>query len=254
MRGGRLGAYPVYLIMRGASALLYATVFTLSAVYRVEVAHLGPLELTLVGTALESAVFLGEVPTGVVADVYSRRLSIVIGLALVGAGFMLEGALPIFATILLAQVLWGVGYTFTSGADSAWIADELGEERATEVFLRGAQASHVGALVGIGLSVLLGSVRLNLPLLAAGALFWALAAFLALAMPEHHFTPAPREGRETRRAMAATLRGGAREVRRRPVLVTLLATGAIYGMASEGFDRLYAIHFLRDLRLPALDG
>jgi DHA3 family tetracycline resistance protein-like MFS transporter len=52
---------------------------------------------------------LGEVPTGVVADVYSRRLSIVIGVLLTGAGFMIEGLFPYFEAILLAQVVWGLG-------------------------------------------------------------------------------------------------------------------------------------------------
>ena len=72
----------------------------------------------LVGTLLEASVFLFEVPTGVVADVYSRRLSVIIGYALIGLGFALEGIVPRFEAVLLAQVLWGVGYTFTSGKRS----------------------------------------------------------------------------------------------------------------------------------------
>ena len=40
---------------------------------------LSPLQLMLMGTAMEAAVFLFEMPTGVVADTYSRRLSLIIG-------------------------------------------------------------------------------------------------------------------------------------------------------------------------------
>ena len=40
-----------------------------------------PLQLVLVGTTLELACFLFEIPTGIVADLYSRRLSVVIGVA-----------------------------------------------------------------------------------------------------------------------------------------------------------------------------
>jgi DHA3 family tetracycline resistance protein-like MFS transporter len=71
-------------------------------VYQATVVGLSPLQLVLVGTALEATVFVFEVPTGVVADVRSRRLSIVIGYVLVGAGFVLEGAIPAFATVLVA--------------------------------------------------------------------------------------------------------------------------------------------------------
>jgi hypothetical protein len=49
-----------------------------------------------------------------------RRLSIVIGTILIGLGFIIEGSVPIFRMIVLGQVLWGIGYTFTSGATQAW--------------------------------------------------------------------------------------------------------------------------------------
>ena len=65
-------AYYAYLFSTTAAGLLFATVFTTAAVYRVEIALLNPLQLILVGTALELSVFLFEIPTGVVADLYSR--------------------------------------------------------------------------------------------------------------------------------------------------------------------------------------
>lgn len=50
------------------------------------------------------------------ADVKSQRLSVTLGYALIGVGFVAEGAFSYFATMALAQVLWGFGYTFTSVA------------------------------------------------------------------------------------------------------------------------------------------
>jgi MFS transporter, DHA3 family, tetracycline resistance protein len=68
----RLSAQTVYLIFSGASSLFFATIVTVNLVYQVEVAKLNPLQLVLVGTALETVYFLCQVPTGVLADVYSR--------------------------------------------------------------------------------------------------------------------------------------------------------------------------------------
>ena len=63
------------------------------AVYYVRVVGLQPLDLVLLGTVVLVAGLLFEVPTGVVADTYSRRLSVVIGVALsVGACFRRPGA------------------------------------------------------------------------------------------------------------------------------------------------------------------
>ena len=65
----KLNAYPVYLILEGASALFFTLVFTVNLVYQVTVVGLNPLQLVLVGTMLELTVLVCEVPTGVVADV-----------------------------------------------------------------------------------------------------------------------------------------------------------------------------------------
>ena len=62
---------------------------------------LDPLQLVLVGTTLEATAFVCEIPTGVVADVYGRRLSVIIGLLLIAFGFLLEGLVPQFAAVLL---------------------------------------------------------------------------------------------------------------------------------------------------------
>ena len=159
-----MAPYTVYLLLEFGASLLFSLIFTVSQLYYVTIAQLDPLQLVLTGTILETTVFVFEIPTGVLADVKSRRLSIIIGYGIMGVGFIVEGAFPFFGAIALAQVLWGLGYTFTSGATQAWIADELGEERAGEAYLRGAQAARAGALLAIPISVALGSLSLQLPI------------------------------------------------------------------------------------------
>ncbi len=124
----------LFLAISGGRALFNALVFTINLIYQVQTVGLNPLQLVLVGTVLEVTVVLFEVPTGVVADVYSRRLSVIVGLALVGGGFLLEGSIAMFWAVLGAQVLWGIGYTFVSGALQAWLADEIGVDDAGKWF------------------------------------------------------------------------------------------------------------------------
>lgn len=248
----RIPADRLYLTLSGGVALLFAMIFTITAVYRIEAAGLNPLQLVLVGTALELAAFLFEIPTGIVADRFSRRLSIVIGYVLIGGGFLLEGALPVFATILMAQVLWGIGWTFTSGAREAWLADEVGEARAAPVYLRAEQAALVGGLVGALLGGALATLGLNVPIVLGGGLFLLVAAALALLMPERGFRPTPAGERGSWHAMGATFQAGVAQVRGRPLLLTLLGVAIFWGMSSEGFDRLWAAHLLVTTTLPPL--
>jgi MFS family permease len=138
MESSSAQARTLYLALRFFLAL---PAWVVVAVYLVRVAKLDPLELVLVGTVMEAAVFLCEVPTGVVADLVSRRLSLGIGWLVQGAAWALVAATTNVAVILVAWVLWGIGATFESGAFQAWITDEVGPENVGRVFVRGSQAS-----------------------------------------------------------------------------------------------------------------
>ncbi|CAG0930739.1 hypothetical protein TFLX_01914 [Thermoflexales bacterium] len=245
-------AYPVYLFSEFTLSLLFSMMFVVDSVYQVNVVGLNALQLVLVGTTLEVSAFVCEVPTGVIADVYSRRLSIIIGMFVMGLGFVIEGAFPFFAPILLAQVIWGLGYTFTSGATQAWIADEVGEEQAGKAFLRASQIGTVGALIGIGAGTLIGTLGVNLPIVLGGALLMVLGLVLIIIMPETGFEPTPREDRNTFQSMAHTFKSGLRVVRGKPALINILTIGLILGLYSEGYDRLWAAHLLENITLPTI--
>src|SRR5574338_185292 len=154
----------VYLFIEFSASMFFSMMFVVTSLYEATVAGLTPVQLILVGTALEVSAFVFEVPTGIVADVYSRRLSIVIGYVLMGLGFLVEGFFPAFLPILLAQVIWGLGYTFTSGATQAWITDEVGEESASKLFLRGTQVGLFASLIGMGAATLVGANNVALPI------------------------------------------------------------------------------------------
>ena len=199
--------------------------FAVGDLYRLTIAHLDPLQLVLVGTTLEASVFLFEIPTGIVADLYSRKLSIIIGLFLIGIGFILEGTIPIFIPILIAQVLWGVGFTFTSGASDAWITDEIGEENAGKAFMKGTQVSQLGSIAGIVISVLLGLLKLNFPIVVSGILFILLGFYLIAAMPRQVSSLHPSKKRNTLNKLKITLKNGLGMVQRRPGLSSILWIG-----------------------------
>lgn len=245
-------AMTAYLVMEGGLSLFFSSYAVLSMVYMVKTVGLNPLQLVLVGTVLEATAFLCEVPTGVVADVYSRRLSIIIGVVLIGFGLAFTGLFPLFGTVLVAQVIWGMGYTFTSGATQAWIVDEVGEEQVGKVFLRASQIGNLLGFVGIVLGTLMGLVSLATPIIVSGVALMVLGALLALVMPETNFVPTPRGERGTFGAMRQTFSDGLRMVRGRPLLMTLLVVELVFGAFSEGFDRLWTAHLVDNFRIPTI--
>lgn len=264
----RPSAYTVFLVQSGVTQFANTVNFTVLAIYYIVVAHMDPLQLVLVGTVLESTILLFQVPTGMLADVYSRRLSVIAGTLLLGVSCLVTGSIPLFAAILVAEAIRGVGETFVDGAREAWIAGEVGEERIAHAFTRAAQVQQLvgaGAIVG---SVALASVDLRLPVLVAGVLHLSLAGFLIVAMPERQFQGMSHAERTSWEAsweaswlgswrasisrLMETLRAGVGLVRRTPLLLAFLALALVFGAGSEGIDRLWEAHLLRDFTFPAL--
>ncbi|MFC7219294.1 MFS transporter [Streptomyces polyrhachis] len=243
--------FHIYVALLGFA---YALVGTLQIVYQATVVGLSPLQLVLVGTILEATVFLCEVPTGVVADRYSRRLSLIIGSTLSGLAFVLQGMVPEFWAALLCSFVWGVGFTFMSGSAQAWLADEVGPERAQPVFTQGRQIDLAFTIVGTLAACLLGLHHLGLPLLVAGVTFLAVALFLAFFMPENGFRPTPVEDRETFSAMVDQVKTGIKAIRSNRVLLTMALVSLFVGLASEAVDRLWVDRILSDFSLPSVAG
>lgn len=250
----RISPTRVYLFIEFSASACFSMMFVVTSLYEATIAGLTPVQLILVGTALEISAFVFEVPTGIVADVYSRRLSIIIGYVLMGVGFLVEGLFPAFIPILLAQIIWGLGYTFTSGATQAWITDEIGEEDANKLFLRAMRVGLYASLLGMGLAALVGVNNVAMPILVGAAGVLSIGVTLIFIMPEKNFRPTPREDRNTWQHMWHTFKQGADAVRSKPRLMSIVGVGLFYGIYSEGFDRLWVKHLLDTFSLPILFG
>ena len=253
-RNLKLDASKVYLFIEFAASASFGMIFVAGSLYEASVAGLSPMQLVLVGTTLEISAFLFEVPTGVVADAYSRRLSIIIGYVLMGVGFLVEGLFPAFLPILLAQVIWGLGYTFTSGAMQAWISDEIGEDSANKLFLRATQVGLFASLIGMGSAALIGGRNVAMPILVGAVCVMLIGVTLMVIMPETGFKPAPKEDRNDWQHMGHTFKEGIKAMRSHPRLMNIVGVGLFYGLYSEGFDRLWVKHLIETFDIPAFFG
>jgi DHA3 family tetracycline resistance protein-like MFS transporter len=246
----RADATRLYYVLQ---VLLFMPTWVVMAVYLVHVVHLSPLQLILMGTAMEAAVFLFEVPTGVVADTYSRRLSLIVGYLGMGIAWMLVGVFSAPWLIIALWAFWGFSYTFTSGAFQAWITDEVGVENVSRVLLRGSRIRYVGAVSGLIGQVALGLFSLRAGVIAGGAVTAACGLLCIFLMPETGFRRRPAQDRGSPlEEMRSTAMSGVRYAWAAPLILLLVGVDLFMGMSSEAFDRLKEAHFLRDVGLPAV--
>ena len=231
-----MSSYRLYLLLCGLGSFASRTAFTLNLIYQATVVGLSPLQLVLVGTVMETVAFVTQVPTGVIADLVSRRLSVIIGYLLMGAGLVLWAIVPSYGAVLAGTVVWTIGAVCVDGAEEAWAADEIEPDRVARAFVRGGQIGQAGSLLGIGSAVALGYAGLAVPIVAGGLLTLFLGVLLMVFMREEHWTPAVARG--SWHSMRRQVAEGAGAVRRSSLLTALVAGTFFAGLASEGFDRL----------------
>ena len=215
--------------------------------YLVRILQFSPLQLILMGTVMEATIFLTQVPTGVLADTFSRRLSIVVGFLGMGAAIVGVGVSSTPWIVIGLWGCWGLAYTFQSGAYEAWIADEIGAENVGSLFLRGQRLGSVGSLLGLAGGVAIGYFSLRAAVISTGCVELLAGIVCIFVMPETGFVRRAR----SRQALWSTVVSSVRFMRARTLILILVATELIAGFGAEAFDRLTEAHVIRDVGFPA---
>lgn len=210
-----------------------------TALYLVVVADLSPFELLLLGTFQGLTVVIAEVPAGVLADAVSRRLALVVAHVVMGAGMAMTGFVTAFSLLVVSQCLWGLGWALSSGADVAWITDELDRpDLIDRVLTAQARMDMLGNPIGIvGFAALAWATTLSTATFVAGLAMIALGVLVVARWPEARFAPVD-PGRRWAESAAIFRRGIAVARAERVILVVLAATLLVNG-SSEGFGRLF---------------
>lgn len=218
-----------------------------TSLYLVIDAKLSPLQLVFIGTAQSIVGLVCEVPAGVVADAISRRRSLVIAHLLMGVAMIATGLVTSFALLVATQMLWGLAWCFASGADVAWITDELNDrERIDSVLARSARSVAVGSALGIvAFGLLAWGIGRGPAIVCSGALTFVLVAY-PLTFPEANFR---RTQHNTRRGSFTIAQGSIDLARRDSEVRAVFVTSFLVAGGAETFVRLYAKRLV-DLGFP----
>jgi MFS family permease len=220
----------IYLTLTLGNTLAASFIWGINTLFLLD-AGLSNLEAFAANAFFTAGMVLFEVPTGVVADGWGRRVSFLLGTVTLAASTYLYYLLwqlsaPFWAWAVVS-VLLGLGFTFFSGAVEAWLVDALTfsayEGDLETVLGRGQMVSGVAMLVGSAAGGVIAQVTdLGVPFLVRVGVLLAMFGVAFLLMHDVGFTPerSPHPLQATRAVLTASIDGG---LRNPPVRYIMLA-------------------------------
>ncbi|HZC15284.1 MAG TPA: MFS transporter [Caulobacteraceae bacterium] len=228
----------------------FILIFPLYAAMFVD-AGLSPVQISIVLIAWSVTAFVLQIPSGIIADRWSRRLLLVLAQIAWGAGFVVWLIWPHFWGFLIGLVLWGIKSAFTSGTFEALLYDELKAQGRADDYTRvygrtRAVQAFATVLAALG-AALLARYGYRLELLASLASI-ALAIAAAASLP-----PADRAKAAGEQDYLAHLRAGLALSLREPVVLRILVFGAIVLSLGGGLEEFWPIFGIKvGLARPAI--
>jgi MFS family permease len=242
----------IYLTLTLGNTLAASFIWGINTLFLLD-AGLTNLEAFTANAFFTAGMVLFEVPTGVVADGWGRRVSFLLGTVTLAAATYLYYLLwqlsaPFWAWAVVS-ILLGLGFTFFSGAVEAWLVDALHfsayEGNLETVLGRGQMVSGIAMLVGSAAGgVIAQATNLGVPFLLRVGVLLAMFAVAFLLMHDVGFTPerSPHPLQATRAVLTASIDGG---LRNPPVRYIMLAAPFSAGV---GIYVFYALQpFLLEL-------
>ncbi len=143
-------------------------------------------EIGILQSALFWSTLLAEVPTGMLADRLSPRFSLIAGCLLRAAnGFgylLLDG----FGPFLLLSCISGVGFSFFSGAEQAYLHDVLSSRNLTQHYARFSARSKAISAFSLASAIVIGGFLSKISfsvVFLVFALTMTLASIIAMSLP-----------------------------------------------------------------------
>ncbi len=153
-------------------------------------------EISISLAIFSAGIFLFEVPTGVIADIFGRKKSVFLSFILLALLSLLAPFIASFWQLCILYLFWAFSLTLSSGADEAWVIDHLHKNKRKDLvdqyYSKSIAISQLGLfLAGLFLTTLLFFFKDSTNFLAYDKLWFVQAvgmfivSLVVLSIPEH---------------------------------------------------------------------
>jgi MFS family permease len=243
----------VYSIVRLSTSFALGTILPVYVLYFRHY-QINLFQIALLAAIFEASILIFEMPTGLVADTYGRRISVILS-AFVS---LISGVLFIFFPFLfgfiLAEILNGFGETLRSGALEAWLVDSLKhegkEEKIKYAFAQGTKYRTFGNLSGLILGGYLASLNMKLVWIPFTLIFSILCLFLILKMREEYKIAKTASDRIFSK-ITDTIKKSLIVIKSQKLILALLVLALFSEFSFETISQYWQVHFSENLLIRA---
>ena len=135
----------------------FMPIYPLYALMFMEVGGLSTTQVSILFAFWFFVALVSEIPTGTIADRFSRKGVLIISEILKIVAFSVWLMFPTFWGYGAGFLLWGLSFAFFSGAAQAYLFDELAKRNGKDLFTKIYTRAHSAAIFGIMVAYLLAS-------------------------------------------------------------------------------------------------
>ena len=148
------------------------------------------LEVSIIHLALYGSIFLFEIPTGVISDVFSRKISFICSCFLISIGMLIFAFANTLEYFIIAAMVYGIGTTLESGSFEAWLIDSLDHKLykdSDSVLAKDSLITSTFAIFGVIFGAFLASKNMMFPWILGSAIMLIVGISAMIYMKEEYF-------------------------------------------------------------------
>jgi len=239
----------VYSIVRLLSSFALGTILPVYVLYFRHY-QINLFQIALLAVIFEASILIFEMPTGLVADTYGRKISVILSafFSVISGIFFIF--FPFLFGFIIAEILNGLGETLRSGALEAWLVDSLKhegkEEKVKYAFAQGTKYRILGNLSGLILGGYLASLNMELVWVPFTIIFFILSMFLILKMKEEYKIGKIISDRILSK-ISETIKKSLIVMRSQKLILALLVLALFSGFSFETISGYWQVHFSENL-------
>ena len=243
---GNKNPVPVYYFLVFLEDLafgLHASIYVLFLLSQ----NLNLFQVNVVNFVFMMGCFLFELPTGAFADLYGRKKSLVLGYLLFSFAFYLYFISNSFVMFVLAEAIGAIAFTFISGAQEAWIVDEVKKSTSTKridlVFSHGHIISRFAGLLSGLIGAYIGVLSLRIPMLLTAIMLFLTAVYVLFVVKERFIKPEKVQGITRVRSLIVTAKEGIKFASFHKVILMILITSFLTNFAFQAPNMYWSPRF-----------